>query len=296
MLDARDKAARASPAVAISPAMERIERIHALHRILTASRYPVTVQRLQEDLECSRATVYRDLAYLRDYLMAPVVGNGEAGFRYDAQRGRALRVARPVAQLGGTALAAGRAAAAAAQRRRRAVERAGAAAAPHREAARRTRRRPSRSGRARAGDSAPHPQARRGRVPQRRHRGARSQAARVRIPRAFHRRTHAPHGVAAAPHALSRELVPRRLGHRSRRAAQFFRRPHQRGARVGDVGAGRARRGTRSPPRVQLRHLFGHAQGLGDDRVQRQGRALGRRRALAFAAAGRGSCPTGATS
>ena len=45
--------------------MERIERIHALHRILSAARYPVTVQRLQEDLECSRATVYRDLAYLR---------------------------------------------------------------------------------------------------------------------------------------------------------------------------------------------------------------------------------------
>ena len=63
--------------------MERIERIHALHRILTAARYPVTVQRLQEELECSRATVYRDLAYLRDYLMAPVVGNGEAGFRDD---------------------------------------------------------------------------------------------------------------------------------------------------------------------------------------------------------------------
>ncbi|GHA82737.1 helix-turn-helix transcriptional regulator [Cognatilysobacter bugurensis] len=63
--------------------MERIERIHALHRILAAARYPVTVARLQEELECSRATVYRDLAYLRDYLMAPVVGNGEAGFRYD---------------------------------------------------------------------------------------------------------------------------------------------------------------------------------------------------------------------
>ena len=63
--------------------MERIERIHALHRILTGARYPVTVQRLQEELECSRATVYRDLAYLRDQLMAPVIGNGEAGFRYD---------------------------------------------------------------------------------------------------------------------------------------------------------------------------------------------------------------------
>ena len=68
--------------------MERIERIHALHRILTASRYPVTVQRLMDDLQCSRATVYRDLAYLRDSLMAPVVGNGEAGFRYDHSEGQ----------------------------------------------------------------------------------------------------------------------------------------------------------------------------------------------------------------
>jgi predicted DNA-binding transcriptional regulator YafY len=67
--------------------MERIERIHALHRILTAARYPVTVQRLMEELECSRATAYRDLAYLRDFLMAPVVGNGEAGFRYDSSEG-----------------------------------------------------------------------------------------------------------------------------------------------------------------------------------------------------------------
>ncbi|GAB3340543.1 helix-turn-helix transcriptional regulator [Marilutibacter aestuarii] len=64
--------------------MERIERIHALHRILSNARYPVTVQRLMEELECSRATAYRDLAYLRDFLMAPVVGNGEAGFNYDA--------------------------------------------------------------------------------------------------------------------------------------------------------------------------------------------------------------------
>ncbi len=71
------------PVSANTAAMERIERIHALHRILSAARYPVTVQRLMEELECSRATVYRDLAYLRDYLMAPVVGNGEAGFRYD---------------------------------------------------------------------------------------------------------------------------------------------------------------------------------------------------------------------
>ncbi|HEX2083888.1 MAG TPA: WYL domain-containing protein, partial [Xanthomonadaceae bacterium] len=63
--------------------MDRYERITALHRILKGARYPVTVPRLQEELACSRATVYRDLAFLRDALMAPVVGDGEAGFRYD---------------------------------------------------------------------------------------------------------------------------------------------------------------------------------------------------------------------
>ena len=67
--------------------MDRYERIIAMHRILGAARYPVTVPRLQDELGCSRATVYRDLAFLRDALMAPVVGDGDAGFRYDASEG-----------------------------------------------------------------------------------------------------------------------------------------------------------------------------------------------------------------
>jgi predicted DNA-binding transcriptional regulator YafY len=67
--------------------MDRYERIIALHRILRSARYPVTVPRLQDELGCSRATVYRDLAFLRDALMAPVVGDGEAGFRYDPEQG-----------------------------------------------------------------------------------------------------------------------------------------------------------------------------------------------------------------
>lgn len=65
--------------------MDRYERILALHRILQNARYPVTVARLQDELGCSRATVYRDLAFLRDALMAPVVGDGEAGFSYDRE-------------------------------------------------------------------------------------------------------------------------------------------------------------------------------------------------------------------
>ncbi len=63
--------------------MDRYERIIALHRTLQAARRPVTVGHLQDELGCSRATVYRDIAFLRDGLMAPVVGDGEAGFSYD---------------------------------------------------------------------------------------------------------------------------------------------------------------------------------------------------------------------
>ena len=67
--------------------MDRYERILSLHRILKSARYPVTVKRLQDELECSRATAYRDLAFLRDALMAPIVGDGEAGFRYEPKEG-----------------------------------------------------------------------------------------------------------------------------------------------------------------------------------------------------------------
>src|SRR5690606_16241415 len=73
---------RAGAANRHNRAMDRYERINTLHRILKGARYPVTVPRLQEELGCSRATVYRDLAFLRDALMAPVEGDGEAGFRY----------------------------------------------------------------------------------------------------------------------------------------------------------------------------------------------------------------------
>ncbi|KAG1391480.1 hypothetical protein G6F59_014881 [Rhizopus arrhizus] len=64
--------------------MDRYERITALHRLLKSARYPVTVATLQDKRGWSRATVYRDLAFLRDALMAPIEGDGEAGFRYHA--------------------------------------------------------------------------------------------------------------------------------------------------------------------------------------------------------------------
>ncbi|MCE5232814.1 MAG: YafY family protein [Mizugakiibacter sp.] len=67
--------------------MDRYERILTLHRILKSSRYPVSLPRLKDELACSRATVYRDIAFLRDGLGAPVESaeEGEASaFRYAA--------------------------------------------------------------------------------------------------------------------------------------------------------------------------------------------------------------------
>lgn len=52
--------------------MDRYERILKLHRILKNSRYPVSLLKLYDELECSRATLYRDIAFLRDALGAPI--------------------------------------------------------------------------------------------------------------------------------------------------------------------------------------------------------------------------------
>lgn len=70
--------------------MDRYERILSLHRLLKSARYPVGVQRLMDELECSRASAYRDIAFLRDALGAPIETSTEPqGFHYqgdDAER------------------------------------------------------------------------------------------------------------------------------------------------------------------------------------------------------------------
>jgi len=65
--------------------MDRYERILTLHRILQQARYPVPLARIMDELACSRATAYRDIAFLRDALGAPIDSEGdEAAFRYAA--------------------------------------------------------------------------------------------------------------------------------------------------------------------------------------------------------------------
>lgn len=62
--------------------MERYERILAIHRILKGARYPVSVRRLIDETGASRATLYRDIAFLRDALGAPVQTEGEGLVSY----------------------------------------------------------------------------------------------------------------------------------------------------------------------------------------------------------------------
>ena len=63
--------------------MNRAERIYRLHGLLKNKR-PVSMAAMMEDLEASRATVVRDLAYMRDFMEAPILYNRETnGYQYD---------------------------------------------------------------------------------------------------------------------------------------------------------------------------------------------------------------------
>ncbi len=64
--------------------MNQLERVVRIHQLLTGSRRPVPMRRLMEELDASRNTVTRDLAYLRDFLGAPIHYDRDAnGHHYD---------------------------------------------------------------------------------------------------------------------------------------------------------------------------------------------------------------------
>jgi len=63
--------------------MKSFEHVYRLHRLMKRSRYPVPFERVMSELECSRATTKRVLAYLRDVLGAPIETSREPrGYRY----------------------------------------------------------------------------------------------------------------------------------------------------------------------------------------------------------------------
>ncbi len=69
--------------------MDRYERILTLHRLLKSARYAMTLPVLTDELECSRATLYRDIGFLRDALGAPIesVAGEHAAWRYEQAEG-----------------------------------------------------------------------------------------------------------------------------------------------------------------------------------------------------------------
>ncbi|SFF49160.1 Predicted DNA-binding transcriptional regulator YafY, contains an HTH and WYL domains [Fontimonas thermophila] len=63
--------------------MKSFEHVYRLHRLLKTARYPVPFARVMDELECSRATARRVLAYTRDVLGAPIETTRDPrGYRY----------------------------------------------------------------------------------------------------------------------------------------------------------------------------------------------------------------------
>jgi predicted DNA-binding transcriptional regulator YafY len=68
--------------------MDRFDRIFDLHKLLSASRLPVSRQRIEQELECSRATAKRIIEAMRLYLNAPIKYDRKLnGYYYDRGKG-----------------------------------------------------------------------------------------------------------------------------------------------------------------------------------------------------------------
>jgi proteasome accessory factor C len=68
--------------------MDKFDRIFHLHAILAARKTPISLEDLTARLECSKSTLYRAIAVLKDTLHAPVEFDSEVGgFRYADAKG-----------------------------------------------------------------------------------------------------------------------------------------------------------------------------------------------------------------
>ena len=64
--------------------MDKLGRIHPLHRLLKQARHPLPAERLICELECSHATLTLLIEYMRDYRNAPIHSSRQhGGYWYD---------------------------------------------------------------------------------------------------------------------------------------------------------------------------------------------------------------------
>lgn len=67
--------------------MDRFDRIYDLHKLLSSSRYPVSREKIEQELECSRATAKRIIESMRIYLDAPIKYDRSLnGYYYDRKQ------------------------------------------------------------------------------------------------------------------------------------------------------------------------------------------------------------------
>lgn len=73
--------------------MDRLQRIYKLHQAVSSRRHPVSCQTLQDELECSRATVNRIIQEMRLYFNAPIeYDRSRNGYHYALNDGQTFEL------------------------------------------------------------------------------------------------------------------------------------------------------------------------------------------------------------
>jgi predicted DNA-binding transcriptional regulator YafY len=73
--------------------MDRLQRIYKFHQAILSRRHPVSLQTLQDELECSRATVNRIIQEMRLYFNAPIAyDRSRNGYHYALSDGQAFEL------------------------------------------------------------------------------------------------------------------------------------------------------------------------------------------------------------
>lgn len=73
--------------------MDRLQRIYKLHQAISSRRYPVSCHVLQNELECSRATVKRIIQEMRMYFNAPLeYDRSRNGYCYATDEGQSFEL------------------------------------------------------------------------------------------------------------------------------------------------------------------------------------------------------------